>query len=100
MADRYKFVLSNDLISFVKRHGTMVAVVSGTMQRRGDTGPWVDLVDVDIQLELHEAQRMKDDLFLALQEFFTDYWIDLEEVISWVNSTEWTAEELTIPEPG
>jgi hypothetical protein len=99
MPDSYRFVLDNDLIGFIKRHGTKVASAQGVMQKRGETGPWVDLVQVDLQLELHEAQRMKDDLFLALQEFFTDYYSSLSNVIAWVNSIEWSAEELTIPEP-
>ena len=99
MAFAYKFFLEDDSMLFVKHHATVNAIARGMIKRRESGGPWENVMAVEILLEPNEPQRIKDDLLVALQEFFTNHYTNLVEVFDYLDNTEWTAEELTIPEP-
>lgn len=99
MAYRYRFAL-DDSLRFIKTHGSTTIRAFGVMQRNDvpGEGGWEDIATVELQIEPNEAERMKYDILQALKEYFTDHYADLQDCLDWVNATEWTAEELTIPE--
>lgn len=99
MAYVYKFMLDDDSLKFVKLHGSTVIRALGIVKRREGSGAWENIAVIELQIEPHEAERMKADIFQALREFFTIHYADLQECFDWLDNTEWSAEELTIPDP-
>ena len=100
MAYRYKFMLEDDSLKYVKLHGSTLIRALGFVKRREGAGEWESIVAVEIQIEPHGADRMKSDILQALREFFTNHYANLQGCFDWLDSTEWSAEELTIPEEG